>query len=71
MPFKLRSDSRCRGFGLSLAFMFLAGCGADQSDGTMDLKPDQIKKLEQGHIDAAKSGAYGDPAAKPFNKKAR
>jgi hypothetical protein len=71
MPFKLRSDSRCSGFGLALAFMFLAGCGSDQTDGKMNLEPDQIKKLEQGHIDAAKSGAYGDPTAKKVTKGSR
>jgi nitrous oxide reductase accessory protein NosL len=69
MPFKLRSDSLCSGFGLALAFMFLAGCG--QSDSAMNLEPEKIKKIEQGHIDAAKSGAFADPSAKKVGKGAR
>jgi hypothetical protein len=47
--------------------MFLAGCGSGQSD-KMNLEPEKITKIEQGHIDAAKSGAYGDPTAKPVRK---
>jgi hypothetical protein len=66
MPFKLRSDSRCGVLGLALAFLFLAGCG--ESDGTMKLEPEKIKKIEQGHIDAAKSGAFSDPSAKNVKK---
>jgi nitrous oxide reductase accessory protein NosL len=69
MRFKLRSDSRCGVLGLALAFMFLAGCG--QSDSTMNLEPEKIKKIEQGHIDAAKSGAFGDPTAKKVGRGAR
>jgi hypothetical protein len=49
--------------------MFLAGCG--QSDSTMNLEPEKIKKIEQGHIDAAKSGAFGDPTAKKVGRGAR
>jgi hypothetical protein len=71
MPFNLRSDSRCSSFGLALAFMFLAGCGPDQSDGSMNLEPEKIKKIEQGHIDAAKSGAFGGASAKQAGKGAR
>jgi hypothetical protein len=52
-----------------LAFMFLAGCG--QSDSTMNLEPEKIKKIEQGHIDAAKSGAFGGASAKKVEKGAR
>jgi hypothetical protein len=66
MPFKLRSNSRCGVLGLALAFMFLAGCG--QSEGTMNLEPEKIKKIEQGNIDAAKSGAFSDPSAKNVRK---
>jgi len=69
MPFKLRSDSLCGLLGLALAFMFLAGCG--QSDGNMNLEPEKIKKIEQGNIDAAKSGAFSDPSAKKVAKRAR
>jgi hypothetical protein len=49
--------------------MFLAGCG--QSDSAMNLEPEKIKKIEQGHIDAAKSGAFADPSAKKLGKGAR
>ena len=66
MPFKLRSDSRCGVLGLALAFAFLPGCG--QSDGNMTLEPEKIKKIEQGNIDAAKSGAFSDPSAKNVRK---
>jgi len=71
MPLKLRWDSRFLGLGLAPAFLFLAGCGADQSDGKMDLAPEQIKKFEQGYQDFAKSGAYSDPSTKKVSKGAK